>query len=138
MTEAKPDALKSVEFFRGLSDDAFAAVSRTCHRKAFAARELIIGQEDRSFDVLFLLTGEARVNIYSLSGRRVSFRDIKEGAIFGELSAIDGEPRSASVECVAACTAAIMPRRAFLEALSDQPAFMMAVMKCPDQVLKWL
>src|SRR4051794_14670456 len=112
MTEAKPDPLRSVEFFRALSEDAFAAVSRSCHRKAFAAQELIIGQEDRSFDVLFLLAGQARVNIYSLSGRRVSFRDIVQGAIFGEMSAIDGEPRSASVECVEACTAAIMPRKA--------------------------
>ena len=129
MTVAKADALRNVEFFRELSDDAFLAVSRSCHRKAFAARELIIGQEDRSFDVLFLLTGAARVNIYSLSGRRVSFRDITEGAIFGELSAIDGEPRSASVDCVAACTAAIMPRKAFLQALCDHPPFMMAVMK---------
>jgi CRP/FNR family cyclic AMP-dependent transcriptional regulator len=129
MTGMKPDALRSFAFFRDLGEEAFTSVSRTCHRKSFGARELIIGHNDESFDVLFLLTGEARVNIYSASGRRVSFRDITEGAIFGELSAIDGEPRSASVECTEPCTAAIMPRRAFLQALNDHPAFMTAVMK---------
>lgn len=129
MTHVKPDALRSFEFFRGLSEEAFSSLSQSCHRKAFVAKELIIGHEDKSFDLLFLLSGQARVNIYSLSGRRISFRDITEGAIFGELSAIDGEPRSASVECVETCTAAIMPQKAFRQALSDHPVFMTAVMK---------
>jgi CRP/FNR family transcriptional regulator, cyclic AMP receptor protein len=127
MTVSTPDALRTFGFFSGLSDDAFAMVSQSCHRKSFGAQELIIGHKDESFDVLFLLSGQARVNIYSASGRRVSFRDITEGAIFGELSAIDGEPRSASVESVGPCMAAIMPQRAFRQALSDHPAFMLAV-----------
>ena len=125
----KPDALRTFEFFRDLSDEAFAAVSHSCHRRTFGAGELIIGHKDKSFDVLFLMAGEARVNIYSLDGRRVSFRDITEGAIFGELSAIDGEARSASVECVAPCAVAIMPQKAFAQALIDHPEFMTAVMK---------
>jgi CRP/FNR family transcriptional regulator, cyclic AMP receptor protein len=129
MSDPKPDELRRIEFFRGLSDEAFAAVSRNCPRRSFVAGELIIGHKDQSFEVLFLLTGQARVNIYSMSGRRISFRDIAQGAIFGELSAIDGEPRSASVECVQACTAAIMPRKAFHQALSEHPPFMEAVIK---------
>ena len=128
MTGPKPDALRSFDFFRGVSDEAFAALSRSCRRTSFGAKELIIAHEDRSFDVLFLMSGKARVNIYSPGGQRVSFRDINEGAIFGELSAIDGEPRSASVEGIEPCTAVIMPQKTFLQALSDHPAFMMAVM----------
>ena len=128
MTGPKPDALRNFDFFRGVSDEAFAALSRSCRRTSFGAKELIIAHEDRSSDVLFLMSGKARVNIYSPGGQRVSFRDINEGAIFGELSAIDGEPRSASVEGIEPCTAVIMPQKTFLQALSDHPAFMMAVM----------
>jgi CRP-like cAMP-binding protein len=123
------DPLRSVAFFSGLDQQSFQSLSAACQRRRFKARELIIGHKDRSHDVLFLLSGLARVSIYSSGGRQVSFRDIAPGAIFGELSAIDGEARSASVECVEACSAAIMPRRAFLAALSDHPPFMMAVMK---------
>jgi CRP-like cAMP-binding protein len=126
---SKQDPLRSVAFFSGLDEQAFASLSAACHRKKFRSRELIIGHKDRSFDVLFLLDGLARVSIYSPGGRQVSFRDIAPGAIFGELSAIDGEARSASVECVEACTAATMPRQAFLKALGEHPAFMLAVMK---------
>ncbi len=129
MSDTGHDPLRKVAFFSELDEAAFRSLSDACHRRKFQARELLIGHKDQSFDVLFLLTGLARVSIYSPGGRQVSFRDIVPGAIFGELSAIDGETRSASVECVEACTAAIMPRQAFLRALGEHPAFMMAVMK---------
>ena len=129
MSHPEHDPLRDVAFFRALDETAFRALGAECHRRKFEARELIIGHKDQSFDVMFLLTGMARVSIYSPDGRQVSFRDIAPGAIFGELSAIDGEARSASVEAVETCTAAIMPRRAFLRALGEHPAFMTAVMK---------
>ena len=131
MRDTEHDPLRRVAFFSELDEAAFRSLSDACHRRKFNARELVIGHKDQSFDVLFLLEGLARVSIYSPGGRQVSFRDIAPGAIFGELSAIDGEARSASVECVEACTAAIMPRQAFLRALGEHPAFMMAVMKHP-------
>ncbi|HEX6103711.1 MAG TPA: Crp/Fnr family transcriptional regulator [Alphaproteobacteria bacterium] len=129
MSDADVRSLRSISFFSDLDDAAFAAVGAACHTRRFPARQVMIGHKDRSFDVLFLLAGLARVSIYSPGGRQVSFRDIRPGAIFGELSAIDGQARSASVECVDPCTAAIMPRRAFLQALADHPPFMIAVMR---------
>ncbi|MCI0430398.1 MAG: Crp/Fnr family transcriptional regulator [Rhodospirillales bacterium] len=129
MSDTHLDLLRNIVFFRDLDDAGFAAVSATCRSRSFTTRELIIGHKDESFDVLFLLSGLARVNIYAPTGRQVSFRDIRPGAIFGEMAAIDGRVRSASVECVEPCMAAIMPQRAFVQALAEHPAFMMAVMR---------
>jgi CRP-like cAMP-binding protein len=129
MSDADARSLRSIAFFGDLDDAALAAVGAACRSRSFAARQLMIGHKDQSFDVLFLLSGLARVNLYSPGGRQVSFRDIRPGAIFGELSALDGQARSASVECVEPCTAVIMPRQAFLQALAEHPPFMMAVMR---------
>jgi CRP/FNR family cyclic AMP-dependent transcriptional regulator len=122
------DALRNNRFFKELSESAFETLARQCHRRKYESGELIIGHHDHSFDVLFLLAGHARVNIYSSAGRRVSFREIREGTIFGELSAIDGQPRSASVEAVTLCQVAIMDRPLFMRSLREEPVFMMAVM----------
>jgi CRP/FNR family transcriptional regulator, cyclic AMP receptor protein len=129
MSTAAPDLLRIVPFFAQLDDEAYAALSRRCHIRHFKARDLILGHGDESFDVLFMLDGLARVNIYSPDGYRVSFREISRGTIFGELSALDGAPRSASVESVEDCAVAIMRRQDFAEALAEYPPFMMAVMK---------
>jgi CRP-like cAMP-binding protein len=119
---------REIAFFKSLSEQAALNLSRECNRRTFEAGDLIIGHMDQTFDVLFLMSGHARVNVYSLAGRRVSFRDMVGGAIFGELSAIDGEPRSASVEAVGPCTVIVMPRKVFLRALREEPEFTMAVM----------
>jgi CRP/FNR family cyclic AMP-dependent transcriptional regulator len=129
MSDADLRSLRSIAFFSDLDDAVLGAVGAACRTRRFSAREVMIGHKDQSFDVLFLLAGLARVSIYSSGGRQVSFRDIRPGAIFGELSAIDGQARSASVECVDPCTAVIMPRQAFLRALAEHPPFMMAVMR---------
>lgn len=45
----------------------------------------------------------------------MTFRDIHVGGIFGELAAIDGKPRSASVEATSRCTVAAMSPDLFWE-----------------------
>jgi CRP/FNR family cyclic AMP-dependent transcriptional regulator len=123
------DALKSIAFFKCLDEAAFSDIARHCAIREYAAEELIIGHQDKTFDVLFLLQGLARVNIYSADGQRVSFRDIATGTIFGELSAIDSQPRSASVECIDPCIAAVMRQPHFLAAIANHPQFTTAVLK---------
>ena len=58
--------------------------------------------------MFFLVSGEARVIVYSLAGKVVSFHDLASGDMFGELPAIDGRPRSASVEARTSCLVASM------------------------------
>lgn len=129
MAKHSSDALKSIAFFRTLDEEAFAGIAPHCTIREYAAQELIIGHTDETFDVMFLLQGLARVSIYSTDGQRVSFRDLASGTIFGELAAIDGQPRSASVECIEPCIAAVMRRPQFLAAIATQPQFAMAVLK---------
>jgi CRP/FNR family transcriptional regulator, cyclic AMP receptor protein len=128
MTEnGKAEPLRAVEIFSGLSDEAIAGLRRDCTLRHAAARELIIGQDDEGGDVLFLLAGTARVSLYSPDGQRVGFRDVVDGAIFGELSALDGKPRSASIEAVQPCTLAVMTRQRFLAALAAHPELALAL-----------
>ncbi len=138
MAKNEFDTLRAFAPFARLDDAALRKLSDACTRRSYAPRELIIGHQDDSHDVLFLLEGRARVNIYSPDGQRVSLRDIAQGAIFGELSAIDGRTRSASVECIEACSVAIMPQRLFLKALAEYPEFNLAVLHHVTQLVRKL
>jgi CRP-like cAMP-binding protein len=126
--ETAGDLFAKFPFFAAIPPEARLAISRRCVRKSYGPGEVLIGHKDSSRDVLFLDSGKARVNIFSTGGKQVSFRDVSAGAIFGELSAIDGQQRSASVECVTACAAITMPRQVFLESMEQHPPFMRAVL----------
>lgn len=112
----------------GLCADELAALERQCSWRNFHTGNLIIGQHDVSREVLFLVSGLARVNIYSLSGKRVSFRDVRPGAVIGELSAIDDHPRSADVEAIDDCWLFIMPQSVFAAAINNYPSVSKALL----------
>jgi CRP/FNR family transcriptional regulator, cyclic AMP receptor protein len=116
-------------FFAGLSTEDLAALAARCRWRTTGSGELIIGHRDQSSDVLFLLSGLVRVNVYSLAGRQVSFRDIHPGDVFGELSAIDGKPRSASVESLQPSTLMVMPQTVFLDMLRAHPSVMIETLR---------
>jgi CRP/FNR family cyclic AMP-dependent transcriptional regulator len=138
MSKQYTDALRSIAYFKTLDAAAFTDIARHCMVREYAADEVIIGHKDETFDVMFLLEGLARVSIYSADGQRVSFRDIAAGAIFGELSAIDGQPRSASVECIEPCVAAVMRQPHFLSAIANHPQFTVAVLRHLTQQVRAL
>ncbi len=58
---------------------------------------MVISVAEKGRDVFFILRGRAHAILYSSDGKTVDFREIRQGDMFGELAAIDGEPRSASI-----------------------------------------
>lgn len=121
------DDLKSFALFGELGGAELAAVAADCILQRCAGGERVIGHADTSFDVLLLIEGTVRVSLYSADGQRVGFHDMPKGAMFGEISAIDGLPRSASVEAVEDCIIARLPRRRFLALIESSPGFALAV-----------
>src|SRR5512135_376491 len=90
-------SLKEIALFAALPPDSLDRIQRSCSWRRYEPGEPIIEYLDRSDDVFFLTEGEAKVIIYSLAGKVVSFSDLSAGHMFGEYPALDGRPRSASV-----------------------------------------
>jgi CRP/FNR family cyclic AMP-dependent transcriptional regulator len=76
----------------------------------------------RSTNVYIVLEGRVQVSLFSLGGREVILRDLGEGAIFGEIAAIDDRPRSASVMALSDCSLASINGDTFRAAVTELPA----------------
>ena len=114
-------SLKSVALFRALPLGTLDRIKQRCSCRRYAPRESIIGHLDTSDDVCFLLSGKARVTLRSVDGKAVSFRELGPGATFGEYAAIDGRPRSASVDARTSCLVASIAAADFREVLLTEP-----------------
>ena len=119
----KLGALRGIAMLRGLTDDELAELSGACRWCDYDAGALVLDQDGESYDVFFIAAGRVRVTIYAESGREVAFRDLAEGASFGELSAIDGRPRSASVVALMRVSLARLPRDRFWALVRSRPVF---------------
>lgn len=115
-------SLEDFALLKGVAPASLEFAKQSCRSRRYEPGEPIVEYLDRSDDVFFLLSGNARVIIYSLSGKVVSFHEVGPGDMFGEYPAIDGRPRSASVEAKTSCIVATMPAASFRDLLNREPA----------------
>lgn len=83
--------------------------------KKYPAKAMILSNKDKSADVYFILEGAVDITSFSSQGREVWHNRLKAGQLFGEMSALTGEPRSANVTAVTATTTAIVRPGEFLK-----------------------
>jgi CRP/FNR family cyclic AMP-dependent transcriptional regulator len=121
-------SLRGIAIFAGLSSGSLEQIERQCSWRYYEPGEPIVAYLDASDDVFFLASGQARVTIYSLAGRAVSFSELGPGDIFGEYPAIVGGPRSASVEARTRCLIASISSPAFRGLLHDEPMVAQALL----------
>jgi CRP-like cAMP-binding protein len=120
---AQPSALglRGVPLLEGLSSASLEALARECAWRNFAAGQQIISREAKDRDVYVVVSGRARVTTYSAAGRQVTFRDLGAGEFFGDIAAIDGEPRSADVLALESTLVASMASAVFWRLLREEP-----------------
>lgn len=120
--------LAGIDLFTGMPAEVVKTLEQACRWKRYKADEQIIDRDSDSRDVHFVVAGKVRVVNYSLSGREVTLDDLAAASYFGELAAIDGQPRSAGVMAVTDALIASLPQGQFLELLRRQPELAMRVM----------
>lgn len=89
--------LRRLALLQGLGDEVLLEVAAACRFQLVRARHTVMSRADPDRDCYFVLSGKLRAVALSPSGREVSFRDVGAGEILGELAALDGGPRSATV-----------------------------------------
>ena len=121
MAKDATDGLSGIALFRPLSGAQRAAIARRCAFRSFAPDEQIIDRQSDSQEVFFIVSGQVRVVNYSRSGREITFDVFSEGDHFGQFAAIDGAPRSASVQAIDKVTVATLEAKVFVDILKTQP-----------------
>jgi CRP/FNR family cyclic AMP-dependent transcriptional regulator len=132
-----PRSLAGVDLFAYLDPAARLAMERRCTWRRWATGEQIIDRETLSSDVYFVVSGRARVVDYSDTGHReVIFDEIEPGGYFGELAAIDGEPRSANIVAAEETITAMLTGDAFVEMLFQHRETGLAFMRRLSEIIR--
>ncbi len=111
------DQLRTIALFRDLDDAELSRIAALCNIRSCTKQAEVLSQEDRTTDVFFILSGTVRVSSFTEGGREVIFTEMSAGQMFGEFSAVDQLPRSASVLALSDCVVATMSAGRFFELL---------------------
>jgi CRP-like cAMP-binding protein len=91
--------LKNSGLGRGLTDDELAQIADLAIERSFVKNSRILREDSKSRDLFMIVDGRVsvRLKLPSEFGREEAIYQIREGQVFGELSLVDGSPRSATV-----------------------------------------
>jgi len=103
--------------FEGLSEDELLALVRGLELRMFEPGDIVLTEGEPGQSVFIVAAGSVRVFIRNRAGQDVALRPLEEGAFFGEISAISGRARTATVTA-AAPSALLELDRPALEAIT--------------------
>jgi CRP/FNR family transcriptional regulator, cyclic AMP receptor protein len=121
--------LRAIELLEGLAPGKLDALAQQCVWRNYEAGRRIISRNAVDRDVYLLVSGRVRITTYSQGGRQVTFRDIAAGDIFGEVAAVDGEPRSADAIALEAALLASLSPTQFAKLMAEEPTIGGRMMK---------
>ena len=125
MTEA---FLRNVSLFRGLSGEEIEAVAKNTTSRQFGRGSTIILAEQQGDAFFIIQKGRVKVSVSREGGREVILSLLGVGQVFGELSLLDGKPRSADVTATETTELIMLKRPDFLRLITEKPSIVIGLL----------
>jgi CRP-like cAMP-binding protein len=134
--EAAGHSLRRIRLLQSLSDAELGALEQRCRWRRAGPGQQILDRSSDDRDVFFVVSGSVRAVDFSPSGREVVYAVIAAGGHFGELSAIDGMERSASVVAIEDCLLAALTPTQFESLIRGQPEVALELLRALVKVVR--
>jgi CRP-like cAMP-binding protein len=115
--DEKTTYLQRVHLFEACSSRQLRAIARIAEVQEVPAGEVIARTGEPGDRFFVIVDGSARVEVSPQNQGRMG-----PGSFFGEISLLDGEPRSATVIADTAMRLLVIPRRDFVTLLREVPS----------------
>jgi CRP-like cAMP-binding protein len=123
------------DFLHTLTPAEAEALEQMGEPGSYAAGAVIFAQGDTADCIFVLRAGRVRVSGVA-DGEEVVLAERGPGELLGELSGIDGQPRSASVTAVDEVRGLVVPLRAFRRFLMDNPRAALSLLELISRRLR--
>lgn len=120
--------LQNVSIFADVPPERLKDLADRMQLREYAAGAVIVDQEDSGESLFVITRGRVKVVLFGDTGREMILTILRAGEIFGEMSLLDNQPRSASVITLEPTSAMVLERSAFQRHLATHPTTAMAIL----------
>ncbi len=120
--------LREVALFSGLKEDELDALVEVTVRKTFQKHSVILLAEEEGNSLFIIQKGRVKVSILSEDGREIVLTILGDREFFGEMSLLDGLPRSATVIALEDTEAVMLRREDLLRLIERIPQIAIKLM----------
>jgi len=121
--------LKKVPLFSQLDDAELQKMSRHCALQHYTRDQVILVEEEEGNTLFVIHKGRVKVSRIRDDGREVILCILGEGDFFGELSLLDGSPRSATVTTLDDSEILVLRRADFLRLVEEHPQISITLLR---------
>jgi CRP/FNR family cyclic AMP-dependent transcriptional regulator len=125
-TEA--DLLQRVPLLAALTDTDRQALARSASRRRYWRGDIIFLKDDDGNSLFIVARGSVRIYVPSAQGADLTLAVLGAGQFFGDLSLLDGRPRSASAAALSDTNVVILERSDFVAVIRTRPAAVMSML----------
>ena len=121
-------ALARVDSLVGLPPAVLERLADALKTQRFDKGTTIVRHNDDSRDVYLIISGAVRVSLVGSTGRSLTYQILPAGEMFGEISAVDGDGRSANVIAEEESVLGSLSAQNFLELARTSPEFALVIL----------
>jgi CRP/FNR family transcriptional regulator, cyclic AMP receptor protein len=136
--QAAINALRGCPLFAPCPEGVLADVGRRLRHRHFRRNEVIFHQGDPGDALHVITSGAVKILLPSAEGDEAIIATLQPGDFFGELSLLDGRPRSATATTVEATETLSLPRDVFRELVDRHPELRDALFSALSMLLRRL
>lgn len=122
------DFLATIPLLKGLAPDQIARFAELARERTYPRGTVIVFEDDPGDSMFIVRTGRVKVVRVGEDGREVILGLLGPGEYFGELSLIDGQPRSAHVIAMEDAQLIVLRREDFRRRVEESPAVAWALL----------
>ncbi len=111
--EEKPLNLAEIELFKERKEGTLSALESCMEQRSFEAGKMIFARGDAGSELFLIRRGEVRILLPVDETHSHHISTFGRGAFFGEMSFLDGKPRSASAIAYSDTDLYVLPRKTF-------------------------
>ncbi|HWR69870.1 MAG TPA: Crp/Fnr family transcriptional regulator [Dehalococcoidia bacterium] len=115
------DFLSKVPLFASTRSAHLSEIVRRVTTRNYRRNEVIFHQDDPGTTLHVIKKGQVKINTISPEGEEAILAILTEGDFFGELSLLDGKPRSANAVAMQATQTLALQRQDFMDILGKHP-----------------
>jgi len=123
------ELLKKIPLFSSLKHEELEAINRLSHIKTFPKDQIILLENEEGDTLFIIIKGKVKVTSFSEHGKEVIFSILYDGDFFGDMSLLDGKPRSASVVAIEESEVQLIRRSEFIRLLDKHPRIALALLE---------
>src|SRR6266849_1803205 len=135
-TESEAVYLRQVPLFAGLADEDIRELMSVAKRRTFRNGEVIFHREDPGQVLYVIKEGKVKISLVSPDGQEISLVVFGKGECFGELTILDGLPRSADAVALEKVECYTLQRSDFHQAIIKNPKIAIQVLEVLSKRLR--